>query len=183
MNKINWNKLEIGLKKYQSIMKLYKQSVKISTSEVFKNEYMKFYGMNRGKKSIEFQKLYFKILDQAKVKQDLEFKFVLESLFKIGGKKEFSFTSKLLATANPNLPVWDSKVRKFINHKYKTNFTDYYGDINSCVEKYNKFNSWFKYFLKTEQAIKLLLEFDKKIPNSKITKMKKIDLMFWQMEY
>ena len=63
------------------------------------------------------------------------------------------------------------------------NFKDSFKDIESCEQEYKRYCSWFKDFLKKDEATKLIEEFDKKIPNVKITKMKKIDLMFWQMEY
>jgi hypothetical protein len=183
MSKVNWSRLEEGLNKYQSIMEFYEQSERISTSDEFKKKYRNFYGMNRGKIPDEFYREYFDLLDLAKMKKDLDFNLVLQRLYVTSGKKHVSFTSKLLASANPNLPVWDSKVRRYLKFKFDLKFKNSFKDIESCEQEYMRYCSWFKDFLKKDEATKLIEEFDKKIPNVKITKMKKIDLMFWQMEY
>ena len=183
MNNINWKNIREGLEKYQSIMDQYKNSKSISSSDEFQKLFRSFYGMNRAGMSASCYKEYFCLLDEARVNNNFEFKFVLKSLFEKSGKKHFSFTSKLLATANPNLPVWDSKVRRYLNFKFNLKFKNSFRDIDSCEHEYDRYCSWFKDFLKSDEATTLIHEFDKNMPNVKITKMKKVDLMFWQMEY
>ena len=183
MGKANWNKLKEGLEKYQSIMNRYNESNEISSSDDFQKSFRKFYGMNRAGFSADCYKEYFKLLDKARVNKDIDFKFVLQRLHEKSGKKHFSFTTKLLATVNPSLPVWDRKVREYLNYKYDLKFKASFKDVESCEQEYKRYCNWFIEFLKTDEAKKHIDEFDKKIPNLKITKMKKIDLMFWQMEY
>jgi len=183
MVKVNWSKLNEGLEKYQSIMDQYQKSKSVTSSDDFQKLFRSFYGMNRSGLSASCYKEYFKLLDEARGNRNVEFKSVLQSLFKKSGKKHFSFTSKLLATANPNLPVWDSKVRRYLKFQFDLKFKNSFKDIESCEHEYERYCSWFKDFLEKDEAAKLIKEFDKKVPNVKITKMKKIDLMFWQMEY
>ena len=183
MSKVNWKNLKEGLEKYQLIMNEYKKSIEISSSDDFQKSYRNFYGMNRAGMSSACNKTYFRLLDKAANSEEIDFKYVLQRLYAESGKKYFSFTTKLLATANPNLPVWDKKVRKYLNFQFSLKFKDSFKDIESCEQEYHRYCAWFKNFLKSDDATKLINEFDKKIPNVKITKMKKIDLMFWQMEY
>jgi len=183
MSKVNWKNLKEGLEKYQLIMNEYKKSIEISSSDDFQKSYRNFYGMNRAGMSSACNKTYFRLLDKAANSEEIDFKYVLQRLYAESGKKHFSFTTKLLATANPNLPVWDKKVRKYLNSQFSLKFKDSFEDIESCEQEYHRYCAWFKNFLKSDDATKLINEFDKKIPNVKITKMKKIDLMFWQMEY
>lgn len=183
MEKINWKNLKVGLDKYQEIMKLYKMSLEISSSDDFQNLYRNFYGMNRAGFSLETKKEYFKLLDAANLNKEIDFKIVLHSLYQKSGKKHFSFTSKLLATANPNLPVWDSKVRKYLNYRFDLKLKSSFKDLESCEDEYKRYCDWFNNFLVTEDARRLISQFDINIPKAKITKMKKIDLMLWQMEY
>jgi hypothetical protein len=183
MEKINWKNLKEGLDKYQEIMKQYSKSKEISSSDDFQTSYRKFYGMNRAGFTLESKKEYFKLLDEVKLNKEIDFKFVLQSLYSKSGKKHFSFTTKLLATANPHLPVWDSKVRKYLNYRFDLKLKNSFKDLESCENEYNRYCDWFKDFLVTDDAKRLISQFDAKNPNVKITKMKKIDLMFWQMVY
>jgi hypothetical protein len=183
MDKVNWKNLKEGLDKYEAIMKLYKKSIQISSSDDFQSSFRNFYRMNLAGFSSDCNKEYFKLLDKARVNEKIDFKFILQRLYEKSGKKHFSFTTKLLATVNPNLPVWDSKVRKYLKYRFDLKFKDSFRDVDSCEQEYDRFCAWFKNFLKSDEATKLINEFDKKMPNVKITKMKKIDLMFWQMEY
>jgi len=183
MSKVNWKNLKEGLDKYQVIMNQYKKSHEISSSYDFQKSYRNFYGMYRAGMSSACDKTYFSLLNKSANSEEIDFKYVLQRLYAESGKKHFSFTTKLLATANPNLPIWDKKVRKYLNFRFNMNFKDSFKDIESCEQEYKRYCVWFKDFLKKDEATKLIEEFDKKIPNVKITKMKKIDLMFWQMEY
>jgi hypothetical protein len=183
MTKVNWKNLEKGLLKYEFIMNQYKKLKNVSSSDEFQKLYLNFYGMNRAGMSSACKKEYFKLLDKAALNKEIEFKYILQRLYAESGKKHFSFTTKLLATANSNLPVWDKKVREYLNFQYSLKFKASFKDIESCEQEYKRYCEWFKDFLKKDEAAKLIAVFDKKIPNAKITKMKKIDLMFWQMEY
>ena len=86
----------------------------------------------------------------------------------------------MLATIDPKLPVWDSNVRNLLNNKYKTNFKQSYKEISECVEAYNELCNWYKLFLKSPEASSLIAAFDTHFPKSKISKIKKIDFIFWQ---
>ncbi len=183
MEKINWKNLKDGLIKYQAIMEQYAKSPEISSSDEFQKLYLNFYGMNRAGFTLEAKKEYFKLLDNAKEEKGFDFKFVLQRIYLKSGKKHFSFTTKLLATADPNLPVWDSKVRGYLNHRFDLKLKNSFKDIESCEKEYKRYCDWFNYFLNTDEATKLIKQFDKEIPNLKITMMKKIDLILWQMEY
>jgi hypothetical protein len=183
MEKINWKNLKDGLYKYQSIMKQYNESTEISSSEEFQKLFFNFYGMNRAGFTLEAKKEYFKLLDKTKEEKGIDFKFVLQRIHLKSGKKHFSFSTKLLATADAHLPVWDSKVRRYLNYRFDLKFKNSFKDIDSCVQEYSRYCEWFNEFLITEEAKKLIKQFDKEMPSVKITNMKKIDLMLWQMEY
>jgi hypothetical protein len=182
MTNINWIKIEIGLEKYNEIMTLYACSSNLSKDYLFQKKYKAFYKLNFAKKSDDFYKVYFMLLNKISKSGNSDIDKVLKYLHKVEEKKELSFASKMLATIDPNLPVWDSKVRNVLKVKYKTNFKATYKDIIECVEAYKVFCNWYKLFLKTPEANSFIAEFDKHFPKSKISKMKKLDFIFWQME-
>ena len=105
---------------------------------------------------------------------------VLEKLFESDKRKELSFASKMLATIDPKLPVWDSKVRKRINADGELRLKSTHKNIEECVEGYNAMQKWYVKFMKTPKAKDMIAEFDAHFPNEKITQIKKIDFIFWQ---
>jgi len=135
-----------------------------------------------GRKSDKYYRNYFKLFEQMRNGKKLTIGDLLKKLFESEEKKELSFASKMLATIDSNLPVWDSKVRNVLKVKYKTNFKATYKDIIECVEAYNMYCNWYKLFLKTTEANSFIADFDKHFPKAKISKMKKLDFIFWQME-
>ena len=91
---------------------------------------------------------------------------------------EPSFSSKLVATINPKLPVWDQQVLK--NLKLKAPL---YGDkerLNKTKKLYDSIKEWYRDYLNTIEGRKKVTEFDQRFPNSGISNIKKIDLILWQ---
>ena len=180
MNQINWEKIGKGLEKYVEIMTLYKCSSNISKDELFQKKYRIFYGINAAHKSADFCNFYFNLLHKLSKDKNDNIQFILKQLLKIENTKELSFGSKMIATFDTSMPVWDKNVRRFLNFKYKTNFKDTYKEISECIEAYDSLCNWYKLFLKSPEAKALISEFDIRFPKSKISKIKKIDFIFWQ---
>jgi hypothetical protein len=178
MNQINWEKIGKGLEKYRCIMALYNDSFDLSKEDLFQKRFKGFYRM--GRKPEKYYRDYFRLFEQIRNGKKLTIAEVLYKLFESEKRKELSFASKMLATTDPNLPVWDSKVRDVLNNKYKTNFKDTYKEISECIEAYYSLCNWYKLFLKSPEAKALISEFDICFPKSKISKIKKIDFIFWQ---
>lgn len=181
MAKINWEKIGKGLDKYRCIMALYNDSFDLSKEDLFQKRFKGFYRM--GRRSEEYYKDYFRLFEQMREGKKLTIGEVLNKLYLSEKRKELSFASKMLATIDPKLPVWDSNVRNLLNNKYKTNFKQSYKEISECVAAYNQLCNWYKIFLKSPEAKVLILEFDAHFPNQKITIMKKIDFIFWQTSF
>jgi hypothetical protein len=178
MNKIDWEKIGKGLDKYKCIMALYNDSFDLSKEDLFQKRFKGFYRM--GKRSEKYYRDYFRLFEQMREVNKLTIGEVLNKLYLSEKRKELSFASKMLATIDPKLPIWDSNVRNLLNNKYKTNFKQSYKVISECVEAYNELCNWYKLFLKSPEATRLIAAFDAHFPKSKISKIKKIDFIFWQ---
>jgi hypothetical protein len=120
------------------------------------------------------------LLKKASNEDVLDCHFILRKLQLIGNKKELSFTSKVLATVDPKLPIWDSKVRKRVNEIGGLNLKQSYSSIEDCVEAYNSMVKWYRKFMKTPKAKAMVKKFDAHFPDEKITSIKKVDFMLWQ---
>ena len=179
-NIVKWDKIEKGMFQYKEIMSLYKCSNKIKKDDVFQRRYKAFYRMNTARKDSQFYEAYFKLLDKAKKEGGGDILSILRTLKRVSNKNEISFASKLLATIDTKMPVWDSKVRKRINEEGEIILKATFKNIEECVEAYTSMKRWYVKFMKSDKAKKMIAEFDAHFPNEKITQVKKIDFIFWQ---
>ncbi|MFA7285398.1 MAG: hypothetical protein WC011_00920 [Candidatus Paceibacterota bacterium] len=176
-----------GLKQYLSIQRclhLTNPSKDILFQEMFSN----FYGIRF--KDISWKKEYFTLLEISK-EQKKDFGEILKILYTKTNTVDASFSSKLLATINPNLPVIDKWIRinLSINEEYQE--ISALEDISDRLKKtenfYNKLVDIFEEFIPTEGAKNIFDYFNLKYPytniteTSKITKVKILDLILWQL--
>lgn len=91
---------------------------------------------------------------------------------------EFSFASKLLHTKNPCVPIYDSKVRKYLEDVYEKKFASESGKktLAGIEADWKMLNKWYSEFLETDEAKKWIDWFDKEFPKGKgMSDIKKID--------
>lgn len=91
---------------------------------------------------------------------------------------EFSFASKLLHTKNPCIPIYDSKVRKYLEDVFGKKFVSESGDktLDKINDDWKMLNTWYNEFLRTDEAKNWIDWFDKEFPEGKgMTDIKKID--------
>lgn len=178
-----------GIKIYVDLM-----DRKNNIDDVFRKEYKSFYKMNMARGlAEEFYHEYFRYLAEKiqdnKGKQ-LDFETVLKYFFsKFPNRVEASFSSKLLATVNPNMPVWDKNVLNTLKDlgyidRIPRSRKDKLKQINETIETYAKLEDILKnVYLGTNIGKKYIAIFDETLQNDidvkKITDMKKIDLVLW----
>lgn len=168
--------LRAGLKKYVQIMECLYQTDVLKDRE-FQKLYNHFYRMRQRKP--EFYQTYYDYMEKMKNNSDaLTFEDVLFFIQKETGRCEPSFSSKLLATLNPNKPVWDMFVLE--NLGVKKIYPTAKNREEKIVAAYQQICCWYTDFLNGEEA-KIILElFDEVFPNINITNTKKVDLFLWQ---
>jgi hypothetical protein len=167
---------EKGLSNYLNIMDLF-HTVDVKKDSCFQKIFKKFYQLNVARKSEVYLLEFFSFLQNHKCSAP-EYTTTLKHFHKFG-KVEYSFVSKLLATINPGLPVWDSNVRAVLGFKNPTGKNK----IEKAGETYDELKRWYKKFLPSEEGCKWRKLFDKAHPESesKITPIKKIDFILWQL--
>lgn len=164
-----------GLIKYNEIMNLI-NTTDVSINKNFQRLYNGFYRMRQ--KEPEFYEEYFKYLEENK-KKDVEFAVVLNHFYMRFNRIEASFASKLVATINPNQPIIDKYVLKNLNLKKPTS-----SDRNRLIKTIQVYADVCKRLNEirdSEEGKEIIRQFDEKYPNCKITDIKKIDLVFWQI--
>lgn len=168
--------LKTGLEKYIEIMECFDKT-DVSTDKDFQRLYNHFYRMRQRKP--EFYQSYYGYMEKMKNhSKTLTFEDVLFSIQEETGRCEASFSSKLLATLNPDMPVWDMFVLenlgiKQINASAKNR-------EQKIIDAYNQTCKWYNDFLNTEDANLIVKIFDEMFPDVCITNVKKIDMFLWQ---
>lgn len=107
------SKVQPGLQKYLHIRNLI-YNVDVSKSAEFKQAFNGFYRMRQ--RSQLFYDTFYRFMEENKY-QSPTFERTMNFLFEKLGRVEASFSSKLVATINPELPIWDSIVLKNLGKK------------------------------------------------------------------
>lgn len=107
---------------------------------------------------------------------------------------EFSLSSKLLHTRNPNYPIYDSKVRIYLSEQENIEFwwgqrtKKMYGEPapkntteeNKIKHDWDNLCGWYAKFLKSQRGKSWITWFNENFPNHKnISDVKKIDFIIF----
>lgn len=172
----NWDKIKTGLEKYLRIMQLVK-TADVTKNGEFKKLFNGFYRIRQ--RSKEFYEALYWFLENHKNKNP-SFEEALTFFYNKFQRLEPSFSSKIVATINPNLPVWDSEVLKRLKLKKPAAYKSKEQRFKETLNAYQEILKWYSKFLHTDEAKKMIKNFDKNIGIINITPIKKIDLILWQ---
>lgn len=123
---------------YDYIMKNV-QKVNVSVDQNFKDTFCEYYGLN-GFTDLSFQNDFFNYMQQIKSKNPLpSYRDVMEQLWKQTGRVDYSFSSKLLHTLNPNSPILDRHILRLLGFERKDSGKpqsriNYYSVVYETVE-------------------------------------------------
>ena len=168
-------KAERGIQQYLEIMNLF-PNTNVYINRDFQRKYNRFYRVRQRKK--EFYDIYYRLMEDLKGKNLVLFSGVLNYLHERLGRYEPSFSSKLVATHKPNMPIWDSSVLK--NTGFKSPPYNANDRLKKIVKVYDGIVGWHKNYLKTDEGKMIIETFDQIIKESSITDLKKIDFVLWQ---
>lgn len=129
------------------------------------------------RRSAAWQQPYYALLEKSKT-TGIAFEDALSQLFTVSGTLEASFASKLVATADPTLPVID----KFVLANVGLRLPQYSegNRLQKIVEVYRQLISAFDQFARSEPGRALEAQFQALYPGAAITTTKMIDLVLWQ---
>ena len=151
----------------------------VARDEDFQKKFNHFYRIRRDS---NWREKYYEIFENNKTnKDDVTFENILCNIYVFTDKTEASFASKMLATINPEKPIWDSRVLSFLNLKPKGKNV---GELqDSIIEIYAQIEEWYRVYLATDEARENISLFDKLLPQySWISDVKKIDYLIWGLE-
>ena len=141
----------------------------------FQRKFTVFY---RGRRNDEWRKKYFQLMTDFEEKKDPIFGEVLLRIYQATGQIEPSFGSKMLATINNNMPIWDSHILKALNFKLKGKTPEL--KMSNAVVLYDQICCWYNNFLQNETAAEWIETFDKTFTDfTKISSTKKKNFILW----
>lgn len=147
----------------------------VSADKDFQREFNHFYRIRRNE---EWRKKFYRIFEDTKQKTTPDFAEVLEELHAQTGNVEASFSSKMVATLNPNKPIWDSMVLSVL--LLKPEAENGKATVSSVISCYSYLDRWYYDFKKHPTAKEWIRKFDKAFPEYKdISATKKIDFILW----
>ena len=147
----------------------------VAQDRAFQRSFKGFYRVRRNQ---EFCDVYFAFMEKHKCDNVL-FEDILNHIFLHKNRIEPSFSSKMLATINPNMPVWD----RFVLSQLSLTAPSYNQDnrLQACVKTYNELVGWYSEYVKTQNAKDVIAIFKQVFSQIKVTDVKKIDLALWSM--
>ena len=150
--------------------------VDVSTDKEYQKSFNGFFRVRRNE---NWQKEYYALFERVK-HSNISFAEVITELYKKTGRVEASFSSKMLATINPELPIWDQFVLKNLGLKLE-GFTSE-EKLQNAIVLYEEIRKKYALYLKTENARACISYFDKTFPDyCWMTDIKKVDFFFWNM--
>ena len=171
----------LGFEKYRAIMNLV-HSVDISSNAEFQTLFNDYYDVRRNK---DWREGYYQYFQSVKTNRNITFDAIIEHLyFNLKTNRgrpnpvEASFSSKMLATINPRMPILDSQVLNNMNLSISgetpedklTSAKSVYGDI---CDRYLK-------YIGSRDCIKAISVFDNYFPDyTELTMERKIDWFLW----
>lgn len=156
----------------------------------FQRVFTEFYGLNGNGQMSKNKDIYFKKLQE--VKEDDDLIEIVEDFYKnmertSDGSRDyqFSFSTKLLHTKNPDMPIFDSRVEQYLkeqegvtfwNLNYERKDKEGKTKIGRIGHNWNELIKWSDNSLKEEKWKKVLQWFNKTFPEyAHISDVKKID--------
>ena len=170
-----------GIKKYIEIMENIQKINVSNTNDPKTNDFQRnfnsFYKLRRGE---QFRNAYYSFLEYNK-KRKPSFIKVLRKLYRFGNL-EASFASKLLATINPKLPIWDKLVLDYFKLEPPSRTLPPEERIKQANAVYEELRKKYKELIDKDEGQKMIELFNRYYPKikEKIMPIKKIDFIIWQ---
>ena len=168
-----------GISKYVEIMELF-PNVNVAQNVDFQHKFKYFYKVLY--RSPEWYKTYFSLMQGSKGYK-LTFDYVLDYLNNVFGRYEPSFSSKLVATLDPEQPIWDKYVLNYVQNHIRVVPPRYTATnkIDQAKSVYRSIQKWYSQYLRSKEGKLIVRIFNENVTeHAKITDLKKVDFVLWQ---
>ena len=136
-----------------------------------------FYKVRRNAK---WREVFYKYFESIKDTKDIKYEDIITYLYKETGNVEASFSSKVLATINPNMPILDRSVLSNLNLKIDGKTKE--EKLNNAIKTYYKIIENENEMLNNLQIQKFIKEFKELFPEYELSNIKILDCLLWKSE-
>ncbi len=158
----------LGLDKYAEIMR------GDPASPSFQRAFNGYYRIRRNE---AWRNHYYALFLRART-EGFDFSQIITALFQATGNVEASFSSKMLATIDPEKPIWDQYVLQNLGLELTGKTQE--EKLKNAISLYGAIEKWYLDYLTTDEARENLEAFDLLLPEYKwISDVKKIDCLLW----
>lgn len=165
----------MGLDKYKHIMERVRET-DVSSDLDFQRSFNGFYRVRR---NAEWREAYYDLFEREKDAHP-SFESIIRAMYDATGNIEASFSSKMLATINAEMPIWDRYVVQNLCLTMKGRTKE--EQLKCAVDLYEQMVQWYDEFLKTENGRNCIAEFDRTLPGyAWMSDVKKIDFYLWSI--
>lgn len=175
MAKSKIEKIRSGIEKYQFLRQLLFET-DVAENRDFQRAFNGFFRM--GRRSDAYYADFYGYLERHK-STGISFSDALECFYEKHSRLEMSFVSKMVALVDPSRPIWDSIVTKG-HFGIVAPYANAKNRLQKGIEKYDQYCRSYSTYMQTAEAKEKIKEFDKLLPNTEITDVKKLDFMLWQ---
>lgn len=148
----------------------------VSTDADYQKTYNGFYMVRRNE---EWRKCYYTFFERIK-NQKPTFSDILLYLYEHTGQVEASFSSKMLSTIDPSMPIWDQYV--IHNLGLKPPPANDPERLQKVIRMYESICAWYKSYLQTDNAAECIKKFDEVLPDyAWFSDIKKMDFFLWSI--
>ncbi len=153
----------------QSVMK-----INVAADADFQRTFNYFYVVRR---NAAWRKIYYDYFERIKNEKPT-FKEIITYLYEQTGNIEPSFSSKMLASIDPDKPIWDKYILQNLGKELKGKTKQ--EQLENAIMLYAEIERWYKSFLDTDEAKECIEVFDRLMPDYRwISRTKKIDSVIW----
>lgn len=153
-------------------------SSNVANDATYQRVFIGYYGV-RGRND-EWRRDFFGILEREKNNESVCFSALLEELWGKVQKVELSFTSKLIATIDPNRPVYDSNVEDCLGLDGPKPHMPVEERKRCAIEAYDSLTTQTSAMINGTAFLDFRESFDEEFPEFRhFTDIKKLDLYLW----
>ena len=124
------------------------------------------------------KEIFIYLQEKIKNKKDISFEEIINYLFKHTGNIEASFSSKLLSTINPEMPILDQFVLQNLRIKIEAT-PDKKVRLKNAIKAYNSIIEKEKELLAQKDVQKFVEDFKKFLPEYELTDIRILDYLLW----
>ncbi len=148
----------------------------ISTDDKYQKTFNSFFRVRRNER---WRKKFYKYFEKVKNNKNISFETIVKDLLLETGNIEASFSSKLLATINTNMPIWDQYILKNLDLKVKGITKE--ERLDSVIDLYNEIIKKEQAMLSDPKIRKTVKEFKDYFPEYDLSDIKILDYILWNL--